>query len=34
MVLQGFLGLLDAFGVVFYPTVHRATVVRRFELTF
>jgi len=37
MVLQGFLGflgLLDAFGVVFYPTVHRATVVERFELGF
>jgi hypothetical protein len=37
MVLQGFLGflqLLDAVGVVFFPTVHRATVVRRFELGF
>jgi len=37
MILQGFLGfigLLDAFGVVFFPTVHRATMVRRFELGF
>jgi hypothetical protein len=37
MVLQGALGslqLLDAFEVVFFPTVHRATMVRHFELGF
>lgn len=37
MVLQGALGslqLLEAFEVVFFPTVHRATMVRRFELGF
>ena len=37
MVLQGFLGilgLLDAFGIVFFPTVHRATTMRHFELGF
>jgi hypothetical protein len=37
MVLQGFLGilgLLDAFGIIFFPTVHRATMMRHFELGF
>lgn len=32
--LMGFLQLLDAFGVIFFPHIHRATMVRRFELGF
>jgi hypothetical protein len=37
MALQGLMGgiqLLDALGIVFYPTIHRVTSMERFELGF